>query len=69
MRVFEKGLAGLVLPAHPLTDALSCDWSPTTPHHLATAGADGRAFVWDLRTCHQPLLALEVRLMVLTVTG
>ena len=68
VHVFHRGLPGLVLPAHHGTDALSCDWSPHQPHHIATAGADAVVTLWDTRALHHPLVLMQVHLQLIIIS-
>jgi len=50
--------AGIVSAAHSGVIA-SVDFNPNKPHHLATGGADGLVYVWDLRKTTTPVLTLQ----------
>ncbi|KAF2355697.1 WD40 repeat [Trinorchestia longiramus] len=58
-RVYQGGLAGITVPVRPGCDVLSCDWSHSQQHLIATAAADAALALWDLRYCQQPLAVMQ----------
>ncbi|KAF9816819.1 hypothetical protein SFRURICE_009192 [Spodoptera frugiperda] len=56
----EPSRPAAVVKAHD-AEVLSCDWSRTETHALATAGSDGLIRGWDLRRLTSPMFTLKVR--------